>query len=132
MHRTGRGDLRGDKQTALVADAGDGPGVAVGDAEVAVVAAGGDPVADPDPLPGERGRDHIVVDVSGGDECAGDGGVECGDRLTGVGHDRRPVPLAVEVAASLASASCSLCRTGPRTGRRPAPTGTAVATRHHR
>ena len=36
-------------------DAGDGPGVAVGDAEVAVVAAGGDPVADPEPLTGSGG-----------------------------------------------------------------------------
>ena len=40
----------GDVQAAVGADAGHGPGVAVGDAEVAVVASGGDPVAEADPL----------------------------------------------------------------------------------
>ena len=39
-------------QLAVAVDAGDGPGVAVGDAEVAVVAAGRDPVPDTDPLAG--------------------------------------------------------------------------------
>ena len=41
-------------------DGGDGPGVAVRDAEVAVVAAGRDPVPDPEPFPG-AGGDHVGV-----------------------------------------------------------------------
>ena len=41
-------------EAAVVADAGHGPGLSVRDLEVGVVAAGRDPVAEPDPLPGSR------------------------------------------------------------------------------
>ena len=47
-------------EAAVVADGGDGPGVAVGHAQVAVVAPGRDPVPDPEPLPGV-GDDRVGV-----------------------------------------------------------------------
>ena len=52
LRREHRGRARGRRrmQAAVVADAGDGPGLAVRDAEVGVVAAGGDPVPEPDPF----------------------------------------------------------------------------------
>ena len=50
----------GDPETAVAADVRDGPGVAVGDTEVVVVAAGGDPVPHPDALPRERGGDAVL------------------------------------------------------------------------
>ena len=57
--RRGQGPVpgpAGDGEAAVGADAGDGPGVAVGDVEVAVVAAGRDPVADPDLFTGAGGE----------------------------------------------------------------------------
>ena len=54
-------------EAAVWLDAGHGPGVAVGDAEVAVVASGGDPVADAEPLTGcggDRSRRGSVSPVA--------------------------------------------------------------------
>ena len=48
-----------EQEAAVVADAGDGPGLPVRDLEVGVVAAGRDPVSEPDPLPGSSG-DHLA------------------------------------------------------------------------
>ena len=69
----------------------DGPGVAVRDVEVGVVAAGRDPVPGTDALTRDRWSSRgVVVDPPGGDEPVADRGVERGDLLAGVGdHDRR-------------------------------------------
>ena len=96
--RTSAGRVRSprarDAEACRRVDAGDGPGVAVGDPEVAVVAAGGDPVADPDPLPG--GGDHGACRVRRGRPAAeamvADGGVERRDlsRVSAMTETRRP------------------------------------------
>ena len=53
---------------------------------MAVVAAGGDPVPDADPLPRRDDRVHLV-DPTFGDQPVADGRVELGHLLAGVGHD---------------------------------------------
>ena len=77
-------------QRAVRLDPGDGPGVAVGDVQGGFVAAGGDPVTDPDPFPG-RCRDRTgVVEAAGGDELVADGRVQGGDLFPGLGdHQHR-------------------------------------------
>jgi hypothetical protein len=63
----------------------------VGHAQQVVVAAGGDPVASADPLPGP-GCDHAgVVDQAVGDQLVPDGCVEGGGLLKGVRHEGDPV-----------------------------------------
>jgi len=85
-------------QRAVRLDPGDGPGVAVGDVQGGFVAAGGDPVTDPDPFPG-RCRDRMgVVEAAGGDELVADGRVQGGDLFPGLGDHqdrlgRRPQPV---------------------------------------
>jgi hypothetical protein len=78
-------------QAAVLADRGDGPGVAVADGKVMVVAAGGDTVADADPLPRLCDETAGVVDLAGRDEAVADRAVEGGDLLAGVGdHQQTP------------------------------------------
>ena len=72
---------------AVVCDAGDGPGVAVGDAEVAVVASGGDPVADADPLT-RRGDDGSSEPRPCLMRTWCDAAVDLRDLLAGVGDDQ--------------------------------------------
>lgn len=76
----------GDDQAAVVADAGDRPEVAVGDAEVAVVEAGGDAVAESDAFAssGDRFTDPIATGLS----SVADGGVDARDLFAGVGDDQ--------------------------------------------
>src|SRR5674476_1232075 len=77
-------------QRAVRIDPGDGPGVAVGDVQGAVVAAGGDPVTDPDPFPGGCRDRTGVVEPAGGDELVADGRVQGGDLFPGLGdHQHR-------------------------------------------
>ena len=88
----------GDEQAAVLADPGDGPGVAVGDSEVAVVASGGDPVAETDPL--TTTRDGLTSTLTrsltrlarhgcspGAVAAVADGCVERSDLVAGVGDD---------------------------------------------
>ena len=83
-----------DVQAAVVADPGHGPGVTVGDSKVAVVASGGDPVAQTDPL--TTARDDITKPLTGlltGSPAgvvaaAVDRCVERTDLLAGVGDDK--------------------------------------------
>ena len=49
-------------EAAVITDAGDGPGLPVRDLEGGVVAAGTDPVPEPDSLPAS-GRDHVIAPV---------------------------------------------------------------------
>jgi hypothetical protein len=80
-----------DGDAAVPVNLGDRPGVAVGDVEAAVVAAGRDAIADPDALPC-RGGGVLVVDPAGGDEPVADGRVEVGGLLASVRHDgHRPI-----------------------------------------
>jgi hypothetical protein len=91
---TSRGADGGDNEVAVAADRGDGPGVTVGDTEVTVVAAGGDPVAGADPLSRSGRRCAAVVDAAIGDEMLPDGGVELGGLFAGVDHHRhRLIPV---------------------------------------
>jgi hypothetical protein len=78
--------LARDGHRSVAVDAGDGPGVAVGDLDVGVVAAGDDPVTGTDAcsLAGGGAR---VIDSSGCDQLRTDGAVERGDLLVGVGDD---------------------------------------------
>lgn len=80
--------FRGDKQATAPADRGDDPGVAVGHVQVGMVAAGDNPVPDTDPLPGRGDHHPAVVDPALGDQPVADRGVELGDLLAGVDHDR--------------------------------------------
>jgi hypothetical protein len=81
--------VAGDEQAAFVADPSDGPGVTVGDCEVAVVASGGDPVAEPDPLTTARerltsSRTRLLTSAVA---AVANGCVECADLVAGVGDD---------------------------------------------
>ena len=83
-------------EAAVLPDLRDGPGLPVRDLKVAVVAAGGDVVTEPDPFT-TSGRDDLFT--MGGRlrsvPVVADGGVEIGDLVAGVGDnqvpDRRPV-----------------------------------------
>ena len=83
----------GDEQAAVIADPGHGPGVAVGDCEVAVVASGGDPVAETDPLSTTRdGLTNTVTRLltrvfASAVAAVADRRVECADLVAGVGDD---------------------------------------------
>src|SRR5690606_19523304 len=76
--------LVGEVQVSVGLDERRGPGVAVGDTYGVVVAAGGDPVTDPDSFPGLGHHDPFVVDPAPIDVLVPDGGVEVGDLITGV------------------------------------------------
>ena len=100
---------RAGRRLPSLADAGDGPGLPVGDPEVGVVAAGGDPVADPDPLAAQRSPRRPAWLVAGrrvGAALVADRGVEVGDLLAGVGDDQ--VAGCARPAASAAVRSTSL------------------------
>jgi hypothetical protein len=77
--------LASDGDVATAPELGNGPGVAVRDAYLRVVASGRDPVTDTDPLSRIRGRGALVVDPAGRDETLADRGVELVDLLAGVG-----------------------------------------------
>src|SRR5699024_5713351 len=83
----------GDEQAAVRADPGHSPGVAVGDCEVAVVASGGDSVAEPDRLATAReGLTSALTRLltrlfSGAVAAVADGCVERTDLVAGVGDD---------------------------------------------
>lgn len=70
----------------FVADGGDGPGLSVGDAELSVVAAGCDPVPEPEMLTRLVHDDTVVVDEARGDQSVADRGVERRHVLATVGH----------------------------------------------
>lgn len=82
----------GQDEAAVVVHGGDGPGVSVGDVDVALVTTGGDPVADPEALPRSSGECRRVVDATGADEVVADGSVEAGDLFAGVGDHERRLP----------------------------------------
>ena len=77
-------------EAAVGADVGDGPGVAVAHAEVAVVAPGRDPVPDPEQFPGVGGDRAAVIDVPGGHQPVADESVQHCCLLAGVGHHQHP------------------------------------------
>lgn len=86
---------------AVVAHPGDDPGVAVGDAEVVVVAPGSDSVADPDSLTAVGDEHTGVADLSSCDEPLADRLIEIGHLLAGIGHHER---------------TCGGCVVGQRSG----------------
>ncbi len=81
------------KQAAVLADAGHGPGVTVGHFKVAVVASGGDPITETDPLSTTRdGLTRLLTRLITGVyvnamAAVADGGVERTDVVPGVGDD---------------------------------------------
>ncbi len=75
-----------EREGAVVTDGRDGPGVAVSDAEVAVVASRSDPVTDPQSLAGVRHVDTSVVDMADSDEAVADGSVQRSGLLASVSH----------------------------------------------
>ena len=77
-----------DDESAVVVGAGHCPAVAVGHAEVAVVASGCDLVADAESLAGCGGHGSGGTGLAGGEALVADRGVECGDLLAGVRDDR--------------------------------------------
>ena len=98
----------GNNRRAVGAEPGHGPGVAVGDIGVAVVAPRRDLVPDPDPFP-RPGREHMgVVDVPAGDEPFADGPVEVGHLRTGVGHQQHPAPCPFHPVARVAVAAAAI------------------------
>jgi hypothetical protein len=86
-------------QGPVGADGGDGPGLPVRDAQVAVVEPGGDPVADAEAFPGVGDHGLAVVDMTGGDEPVPDGAVQRRDLFTGIG-EHQPTPGVLGVVAS--------------------------------
>ncbi len=82
----------GDGEAAVRGDAGDGPGVPVRDPQGGVVAAGRDPVADPDPLPRPCHQSVVIIDSAGRDETFPDRRVQIGDLLTGIRCHRQIGP----------------------------------------
>ena len=96
-----------DGEPAVAMHPGDGPRLAVGDAEVVVVAAGHDHIPGAEPLPVAGDGDAAVVDRAGGDEPVPDGRVEGGGVFAGVHHHGRGT-AAVEPG----------CRRGDRRARR--------------
>jgi hypothetical protein len=76
----------GDKQVAAAPHGGDGPGVAVGDVQVAVVAPGDHPVPHADRLPCAAGDGADVVDPAFGDQLFADCVAELRGLLAGVDH----------------------------------------------
>ncbi len=85
-----------DGQPPVALDAGDGPGVAVGHVQVAVVAACRDLIPDPDPLTRPGGHLLGVIDHADGEEPVADRGVQRADLLAGIDYHRNrlacPVP----------------------------------------
>jgi len=75
-----------DEEAAVVSHSGDRPGVSVRDPEIAIVATGGDAVAEPDPLPTSRHGTTIdfVVPIH---PAVPDRGVERADLFASVGDD---------------------------------------------
>ncbi|MEJ7690630.1 MAG: hypothetical protein WKF76_09515 [Nocardioidaceae bacterium] len=75
------------EEAAVVADAGDGPGLAVRDLKVGIVAPGRYPIPEPDPLTA-RGGDRPTV--CGAISCSviTDRSVQVRDLLTGIGDDQ--------------------------------------------
>lgn len=71
-------------EPAVVTDIGDGPGLAVGDLEIRIVAAGGDAVADPQLLAagGRDGACALLVSA-----LVADGGVQVRHLLPPIGDD---------------------------------------------
>src|SRR5690606_16013305 len=80
----------GQVQVSLALDEPHGPAVAVGHTCGVVIAAGSNPLTDPDPFSGLGDHDPPVLDPALIDEPVPNGGVEVGDLLTGVGDDHRP------------------------------------------
>ena len=76
----------GDDEAAVVADAGNRPDVAVGDAEVAVVAAGCDAITEADPL--TKAGDGLTISLTSVVAAVADGCVDGSDLLAGVGDDQ--------------------------------------------
>jgi hypothetical protein len=74
-------------EAPVLVDGDDAPGVAVGDVEVEVVAAGGDSVADADAL--TAGRRHITpgIHLASPYSTRSDGRIESLDLLAGIGDD---------------------------------------------
>lgn len=85
------------REAAVDADVGDGPGVAVAHPEVAIVAPGRDPIPDPEPLTCVGGDRAAVIDVPGGNQPVADESVQHGCLLARVGH--HPHPVVATVAA---------------------------------
>src|SRR4051812_27596708 len=75
-------------QGAVSVDGGDGPGVAVGDVEVAVVQPGGYQVADPEPFARVGDEPDGGVGLPGGEPVVSGRRVERGDLLLGVRNDK--------------------------------------------
>src|SRR4051812_40420042 len=82
--------LPGHADRAVRVDVADGPRVAVGDVEIGVVAAGGDPVTDTDPLTEPGGHGAGVVDGTDVNERVTDRGVQGGDLLARVPDQQLP------------------------------------------
>jgi hypothetical protein len=78
-----------DDQLTVATDGEDGPGVAVGDAQGAVVA------APDDPLPCARCHHPVVIDAPVVDQATTDGGVEPEGLVSGVDHHRHRLALPV-------------------------------------
>lgn len=94
-----------DEQAAVVTDAGDDPGVAVGDSEVAIVTTGGDAVTEADALamPGDRLTISLTTVRPGvADRC-----VEGADLFAGVGDDPSwSTPISASAAVRSTSVAC--------------------------
>ena len=76
-------------EPAVATDVGDGPGLAVGDLEIGVIAAGGDAVADLQLLAaGGRDAACVVVGVPLASALVADGGVQVRDLLPSTGDDQ--------------------------------------------